>query len=192
MFDRATWKGIGIGLITSALFYVILRPFLDSVPGAVLRVVGSISQGWVDSIYREAAQPIMRPDGLLLLTLATFFAVGGPVLTRPSFLTASARSAKLFRGFLITNALALSVVFGLMGLIRTTSVTVERCFLSRIAVLAPYLSGRELKDLTARWALVHDQAAFDAINLELRQYALRHNIQPLLKSLEGKPQGRCV
>jgi hypothetical protein len=75
-------------------------------------------------------------------------------------------------------------------LVRNTSSNIERCFRSRLAVLSPHLSDREVRDLAASWILMRTRDDFDAINGRLKGYAARFNIVPLTKSLEQNQQGR--
>ena len=55
MFDRATWKGIAIGVVSTAIGLYIVDPFVRYLPSTVLRIADAISQKWADEIFKNAA-----------------------------------------------------------------------------------------------------------------------------------------
>jgi len=57
VIDRTTWKAIAIGLVSGTLLVYVVRPVLDHLPSITLRLAGTLSQSYTDSIYQSAAQP---------------------------------------------------------------------------------------------------------------------------------------
>jgi hypothetical protein len=191
MFDGATRKALVISLVGGAILLYIVDPLLRFTPSLVLRVVGAISKGWTDSIFRDAAQPeSYEPLSVLTIMLLTivlmtlFTSAGRPAPETPWF----SRAVIFFGWFLIIPTLLLYVI------LRDTSSSIERCFHTRLVVLSPHLSDHEQKELAASWMLMRSRADYDAIKGRLKEYAEKYNVVPVIKSLEETQQAqrRCI
>jgi hypothetical protein len=191
MFDRATWKDLVITLVGGAILLYGVDPLLRFTPSLVLRVVGAISKGWTDSIFRDAAQPeSYEPLSVLTIMLLTIVlmtlwtSAARPVPATPWF----SHTVFFFAWFLIVPILVL------FATLRDTSSSIERCFHTRLVILSPHLSDHEQKELAASWMLMRSRADYDAIKGRLKEYAEKYNVVPVIKSLEATQQGqrRCI
>jgi ABC-type lipoprotein release transport system permease subunit len=201
MFDSATRKALVIGVLSGAILTYLVEPLFKFFPSMILRVAGAISEGWADTIFRDAAQPEPTESlsvVMMLLLLVMVLAILLPSRRRtpetpnPGVGTAAQRkNVELAVILCFSIFIAFSLFF--FVLVRGASSGVERCFRYRLAVLSPHLSERETKELAANWTLMRRRADFDAINGRLREYAGKYNVVPVIKSFEKNlPQWRCI
>jgi len=186
MFDSATRKALLISVVGAAIFYVV-EALLRFMPSLVLRVVGAISQGWTNAIFRDAAQP-QPTEAFSIFTLSLLFVTVAILLRAPGRSHDKWPPPSSVIPFVVIIGAALLV----FALIRDTSADLAHCFHFRVTVLAPHLSDRESKELAASWTLMQSRADYDAIRGRLKEYAEKYNVVPVIKSLEATQQRRCI
>ena len=188
MFDSATRKALVISIVGGAILLYVVEPLLRYMPSIVLQVVGAISQGWTDTIFRDAAQP--KPtEALSILALSLLVVAVAILLVAPGQPHGQGLPPSTVFPFAVIIGLALLA----FSLIRDTSADLAHCFHFRVTVLAPHLSDRETKELSASWTLMRSRADYDAIRGRLKEYAEKYNVVPVIKSLEATQQGRgCI
>ena len=184
-------------MVSTAIGLYIVDPFVRYFPSMVVRIAGALSQQWADEIFKNAAQP-ESTEGLLLVLVALGFAIAGmwfgPFLDQSDH-PAKVRQRRFFRGVIVGGCAVMMVLLAVIGSIRDTSSSIERCFRYRLAVLSPHLSDLESKELSASWTLMLSRADYDAIRGRLKQYAEKYNVVPVIKSLETtqqQGQRRCI
>jgi hypothetical protein len=193
MFDRATWRGIAIGVVSTAIGLYIVDPLVRYLPSMVLRVAGAMSEGWTDAIYREAAQPepIETLSVLMLPLLVVILAIllrSGVRHTPKQPNAATEQQTKRPDPILVFLFVIFLAAPLLIAMVRDTSSSIERCFRYRLTVLSPYLSERESKELAASFTLMRGRADFNAIRGRLKEYAEKYKVVPVIKSLEMNQQ----
>ena len=199
MFDSATRKALVISLVSGAILLYFVDPLLRFMPSLVLRVVGAVSQGLTDSIFRDAAQPELTESlsvltiFMLAVVLMILFLSAGKTLDRAAPAAAPEKKSFSLAFFFCSWFLILATLL-FFFLLRDTSSSIERCFRYRLTVLSPHLSDRESKELAASFTLMRSSADYDAIRGRLREYAEKYNVVPVIKSLEAPRQGqrRCI
>jgi hypothetical protein len=196
MIDRATGKGILIGLLVSGLFYVFVRPALDYLPSVFLRMSGALSQRLVDRVYSDAAQSATTVEVLVVPTLALVLALLLGELLDRSFPDrperAKPKALKALSACVVVLGFFGVVALFVTGTAALTSRAMERCFHSQLAVLSPHLSDLEAKELVAMWTLMRNHSDFETVNRQIAEHARKYNVAPVLRSLEGNPKGRCL
>jgi hypothetical protein len=83
-------------------------------------------------------------------------------------------------GFTLSSFIALSVVFALglswLALQNEITLNLNISFQQRLAILSPFLTGLEEKQLKARWASMRGRQDFDKLNEGLEADARRYGI----------------
>jgi hypothetical protein len=200
MFDRDARKALLISLVGGAILLYVVEPLLRFMPSLVLRVVGAVSDSWINAIFRDAAQP-EPTESLPILTILLLLCVvlililtASRSLDKPNPAPATTTQTKWFASSAFVAWFVVVIFLFGFSLLRDTSSSIERCFHYRLTVLSPYLSDRESKDLAASFTLMRGQPDYEVIRGRLREYAEKYNVTPVLKSLEATRQGqrRCI
>jgi hypothetical protein len=175
--DRQLKLGIVGGLISSLLVLIFIQPILTFLWHVILNVGGTLHQGYVDTVYRNAAIAGSNPYGdhtlfVLLVVLGNvgFFWALEKLKADPA--------ADHFPGFtkLVERTIwsfvlmSLLVVFVRAAIVKGTAQIAES-FTQRLTVLAPGISDSEYKILKARWASMHGRADYDAIVADMEKRA---------------------
>jgi Na+/proline symporter len=164
--DKSALKvGIIGGIISSLIVVIFIQPILSFIWRAFVAVAGSIHQGYVDRIYRQAAlsdQFLMGQVAMLFLLIFSLFltAVCGAYaiekrnrLPFPSYSLTAVFAAIPF--ILMVPIIAVSVASGVME--------INASFSQRLTVLAPAIDEHEYKTLRARWASMKGRNDYDAL-----------------------------
>jgi hypothetical protein len=186
MTVRYALATLGLGLVGTALWVYVVDPLIQFIPAAVLRLAAATSTRWENAIHKDAAQPVSTEGFLLVLIVAL---VGTFVVFSRREIDPAGRA---LRKMLIAVAAFGCVVAFAFGALRNTSATIERCFKTRLAILAPHISDREAKEAVAAWTMMQGRADYEAINRSLREQAQKHNVLPVIKSLDGPERGSCL
>ena len=183
---RYALASLGLGLLGTALWVYVVDPLIQFILAAVLRLAAATSARWENAIYKDPAQPVST-EGFVLVLIVALVATFA-VFSKPG--TVPAKLA--LRHMLLAVAAISCVITAGTGVLRGTSATIERCFRTRLAILAPYISDREVKDAVAAWTMMQSRADYEAINRSLRAQAEKYNVLPVIKSLDGPPRGSCL
>jgi hypothetical protein len=175
MDNKSLKTAIISGVIATLIVTIFIQPILGFVWNAFMAIVGTIHQGYVDRIYRNAALGERNSVGeatfiiLMLFILGSIFSnflyVVGEAATSPSFLRrtfSAGNRARIDSGFemlIVLLSFVLLVTFSL-----STGITeISASFTQRLTVLAPAISDGEYKTLKARWANMRTKADYDAL-----------------------------
>ena len=168
MDDKALKIGIGSGIVSSLVVLIFIQPLLRLVWHAVVSIGGSVHQGYVDEIYRNAALGDRNLYGFLtLLWLLEIPLLAATLLFSHKVLSRMANAAKNVRRFVyFVGAATISVLF-LFVLVSVALVAgtmdINASFTQRLTVLAPAITDAEYKTFKARWASMRGRADYDAI-----------------------------
>ncbi len=159
MDNRALKIGIISGIVSSLIVIIFIHPILSFIWNAVVTIGGSVQQGYVDRIYRNAAIGDRNLVGhMTFLILLTFSLFGAMFLWM--------RTAVSSRFLNIVSALAALVLCSVLLVAFSLSsgiMEISASFTQRLTVLAPAISDAEYKTLKARWASMRAKADYDAI-----------------------------
>lgn len=167
--DRQLKVGIVGGLISSLLVLIFIQPILNFLWHLILHLGGTLHQGYIDGIYRNAARTDGNPYGettfsVLFLGLAfvgLFWALEN--IKRDPMSAGFPRLTTLIERLTwLVLLVGLLTVFVQAAIIRGTGEIAET-FTQRLTVLAPSISDLEYKTLKARWASMRGKADYDAL-----------------------------
>lgn len=180
--DRELKVGI-VGSVIGGLALLFIQPILNFLWRLILAVGGTLHQGYVDRIYRNAARA--SGAGGNPYSEATFLALGvflgfvGVVWLldrlRPGALRALMNLTVLFL-FIVSLLAMLSRAAISMG-----TAAIAESFTQRLTVLAPAIRDSEYKILKARWANMRGKADYDALvgAMDKRATELGVNLPPV-------------
>jgi hypothetical protein len=198
--DSKTLKiGIVSGVISSLLVLILIQPILGFVWRTVLAIAGSIHQGFVDRIYRDAAAPNETAlFGIVLIVLfwvallvATvwweqtrfFMLAASDKVQRAPFLDVIFRSTTLTVVKLILVSTEVFVIlFALTAMALASGISqLNTSFVQRLTILAPAISDVEYKTLKAQWATMRSKADYDALvaKMDKRAHELGVTLPPV-------------
>src|ERR1700680_656203 len=160
MDNKALKIGIISGIITSLVVIIFINPTLSLIWRVTVAVAGSIQQGYVDRIDKNAASSEMNLVGqLTFLAVLDFgimiamFVVFDMRYIYPRFFDTGLEKA--FRYVTISVRIVVSLL--LVTLIVAFSITagiakITASFTQRLTILAPAIDDAEYKTLKAQWA----------------------------------------
>lgn len=179
MDNKALKIGIISGIISSLLVIIFINPILSFVWRVTVAVAGSVHQGYVDRLYRDAAMPDINFVGLLtylavlefgfMTSMFTVFNFRFENFPQPYMLIGKVNR---YGGYLVQ----LSVLLLIIGLFTGFSIVdgisrLNASFTQRLTVLAPAINDTEYKTLRARWASMQSKADYDAIVIAMDKRA---------------------
>lgn len=186
MFKWDTWKAILLGIVGTLVCAYLIQPVLDRAPAVVLGVAATVSQGWENAVFQDAAQPPKLEPLLFLLILC----IAAGLLAIGAIGSNFQKAAK--NRVLVTFALSIMLLTFFTVIVRAASDGIDRCFRARLAVVAPQITDQESKELVARWNLMRTRADFEAIADTLGEKAQKHNVGPVIRSLAGPDRTNCL
>jgi hypothetical protein len=146
--NKALRLGIISGIISSLIVVIFIHPILSLLWNVFITVAGSIHQGYVDRIYRNAALSernlfsLVTILGLLLVAFLIISLQGYSRSKGARVLNITMFVMTLF--MIITGFFAFSLAMGVME--------IRASFSQRLSVLAPAIDDHEYKMFRARWA----------------------------------------
>jgi hypothetical protein len=155
MNNKAFKLAIISGIISSVIVTIFIHPILSLLWNAFIAVAGSIHQGYVDRIYRNAALSDRNLIGLvtilfLLMAILLMLSLAGSSikgLSQGMHLQLRALNT------LILLSVPVILLVALLPLSLALGVTeISASFTQRLTVLAPAIDEREYKAFRARWA----------------------------------------
>ncbi len=169
--------GIISGIVSSLIVIIFIQPILSLLWQAIVTVGGSVHQGYVDRIYRNAS--VLGPDTygrltlFVLILLVLFAGMAWTVHQMKSHVISDnpPRSLKAVRAISwLMVVMAFLVIFGRLAVLEGTRV-IAASFTQRLTVLAPAISDIEYKTLMARWASMRGKADYDALVIAMDKRA---------------------
>jgi hypothetical protein len=163
--------GIISGIISSVLVIIFINPILSFVWKVTVAVAGSIHQGYVDRIYRNAGFVDNNEIGRMTFLAVLSF---GLVLLHYQYtqwvLRDSSHPFPMMKRIIkvVSSATWLSIgVLVLVMMVRFSilqgTMVITESFNQRLTILAPAIKDDEYKTLKARWAGLETKADYDAI-----------------------------
>lgn len=181
--DSQIRKGVIASVIASLLFVVVIQPLLRLVWSLVLSHGSRFLQGYVDSIYLNAALGHRNYVDVVLLVLVYSASSGlfvgmATVLTRrviqPDPQPRKPRRYHLVLFWFMVLMFHLAAFYS--GVRIYADMQLNTSFQQRIRVLAPRLSDLQMKELEAAWASMQTRVDFLAIQMGMEQIAEQNNI----------------
>jgi hypothetical protein len=155
MDNKSLKIGIISGIISSLIVIIFIHPILSLVWNAFIAVAGSVHQGYVDKIYRNAALPERNLIGFVTILFLLF-----SVLLIVTFEVSDIRNVS--HGMHVVNRVFNTAVFVTAPFMLLVSVVmlslamgvteISASFSQRLTVLAPAIDDHEYKMFRARWA----------------------------------------
>jgi hypothetical protein len=174
MDNRAMKIGIISGIVSSLIMIIFIQPILSFIWNAIVGVGGTIQQGYVDRIYRNAALADRNLIGHMAFLILFFFLQFGSITLLMRSMLSDPRFAAHARWFRIGSAIGgvvLSVVLLIGFSISAGIMEISTSFTQRLTVLAPAITDSEYKTLRAQWASMRGEADYEAILAEMNKRA---------------------
>lgn len=175
--ERQLKVGIVAGLISSLVVVIFIQPILNFLWRLILNVGGTLHQGYVDRIYRNAAwaggNPYGEPTLFVVVTvfmMVVLFWTVESIKTDPAVHHFHRLTTLMELIVLLTVLMSFLVVAGRMAIFQGTA-DIAESFTQRLTVLAPAISDSEYKTLKARWAGMRGKADYDAIVADMDKRA---------------------
>jgi hypothetical protein len=191
--DPVVRKGILASLVATVLFMVLLNPLFKLVWLLMTRSSFGALRWFSDQVYLTAALGETNSVSLVFLFLLTGFSLGLPAgvigytLERRRQQKAGAipaphsRKARALVGLIGLCVFAVVLVnFSVLEFARTQ---LNTSFRQRRAVIGPYISEHDDKELGAMWASMRTRTDYDKVNAKLQEYAAKYSVKlppPLL------------
>jgi hypothetical protein len=189
--DPAITKGIVSGLIASALFLVLVQPILRGSWTVMAFTASHLYAGMSDRLYLHTAQgrETFRLWGYMFILLPLVFATGTiwaslsrsvsrdhPSAVSASKVTRYLASTRSGRGLLRLLGPVVFLLWAPLAILEWGEVELSSSFRQRVAILAPYLTDREEKELRAAWAAMTHKLDYDKINEHIEGYAKQRGV----------------
>lgn len=164
--------GIVSGIVSSLIVIIFINPILSFMWKVTVVGIGSLHQGYVDSIYKSAALPLSNEGTMAVAALVAL----GLVLGEFSALRAEKTVVRVTRAIiLLTTASFLLLITWRFSILKGTDI-IMASFTQRLTVLAPAISDTEYKTIQARWASMQGKADYDAIVSAMDKRAKELNV----------------
>jgi hypothetical protein len=173
MLSKELKIGIIGGLITWLLVTIFFEPVSRFLWRAFMTIAGSLHQGYVDGIYRNAAVGERNLVGELTFSILVVFVLASilfywseraSVGPASSSLELAIKRVARVSDLVFTFALMLLCVTAMVASSVSSGVKeISASFTQRLTVLAPAISDAEYKTLKARWASMKGKADYDAL-----------------------------
>jgi len=185
--DPQIRRGIIASVIASVIILVFIQPVLRLAWSAILAFGTRIFQGYIDSIYANAAlgHKSYIDFILLILILSLFsgFSVGMLRVMTIAFKRRAPhleRRPRLSKRHLLIMFWILIIIFHLsvLSLIIPpySDLQLNTSFQQRLTVLAPKLTDLEEEELKAAWASMQTRSHYEDIKLQMEEIAREHGI----------------
>lgn len=193
--DPRDRKALLLGVIGTIIGFAIIEPLLTALGKAMLWAGEYMTEGFLNSIYRQAAKGLHEQFSFTMFTIMSTVFIG---LYGGVFVSATARQirsrrkspkprtvisddalrAKLSRLTLAVQILSLIGTVFLLWSAATSfaSYGLTTQFEQRLTVITPYLTSQELNVLRAKWALMDNRSDYDAIEREMKQVAAENRV----------------
>jgi hypothetical protein len=206
---RAGVIAIVLGLVSSAMWDLMLKPGLSVIGRSVITAITFGSERLRDASYESAALDPTSLSPLVLLTILAYVPLLGAALvfihpfaertaekltTVPRRMLDEAESQLAEIKITLTHLRKKSITFRriligylcVIGLLTGTSVTVVqqavliwRVFHANLAICAPYITEQEHKIIKGRFAAIKTRNDYSHINEALNQIATKNNVSLL-------------
>ena len=187
--DRNLKIGIISSIVATFLFIYLLDPLLRFVTFLLFTALGSLSRGYTDRLFEQAALLASPDPSLFLLALFGGLIIGiSTSLLIVSLLPDRPRDRlrerlRIFRfprpvirwgGIVASLLVIVAVVMILYGTMFQLRITTS--FMQHLATLAPYMTDQEAKFFRSRWTQMKSERDFDALYRDLNQIAKKNGV----------------
>ncbi|BBO86129.1 hypothetical protein DSCO28_66950 [Desulfosarcina ovata subsp. sediminis] len=187
--DSQIRKGIIASVIASLLVVIFIQPVIRLVWSGILTFGTHVFQGFIDSIYANAARGHRNYVDVIILMLISsilsgFFCGGTFVITKQSIKPDTiskrlSRKSRLIILWILLVALHLSLIFLIIK--PFSDIQLNTSFQQRLTIISPYLTNIEEKKLKASWASMEFRTDYEKIVSQIEKIANDNNAKlPIL------------